>query len=877
MKRRREDEGAALLIVVAFVFVLSLVIGAIATNADTSIRSTQAVRDVRSTNYALDAGVAGAIQAIRPDLTQGVAPGYTNGSNMCSNYNAPPTNGMNVTVSCVGEQGVQGQYDSGAFTPTVNGNNIPPVALQTTANNSEPGVYLDANGEFRIHGSVQATSDVRACTNSGFTKCSGGSNGATLTVEGTVVAGNCIGTIKTYGPPYPPGTLDSSLKSCPNGTPSAIPAYLPDFASPPAAVSAVPTCAQATGNLLTMPIGTYTDATKLNALTTGSCANKIIWFPPGKYFFNFSNAGSHEWDLADATDRVVGGTPFGWTADASARVSDIPKANATNPAYHACITDFDAVPRGANPNNLGVQFAFSGDSHLNIQPAGGNFEICAQPSTTSQEIALLGMPVRGNSSTGSLGATSVTSATGFGADIASAGLTIDGSLSTATTTGTASATFAGYNQLGSSTLPDNAAITQVLLRVTHQEGPNSAAVASASIGGTAADGTAVNVPSFAKCAAATPCSDTFDVTSLFNTVARLRGPAGQAPTLSYSVTAAAGKTVTASLDGLALDVSWLPPSLTANNAAANPAAFVTNVSGAQTIGDAGPPATLTLNSNNATTCQSGGAKNVCITLPGYNQWASALPAGAVVTAVDATIVHSETGQIGTVTLGGTAADGTALSAQTISQCATTCTSTVSLLGATSWTASKLLSGTTGPTLRWQVSVANGSGKSGSATLDGIKLDVRYVPDALGSASGCVSQAPYAANDASTCALLRAQGSSAYVSIHGTIYAPADAIDLKVMNGGTTVFGRGVIARTLRLFFNPSVQYTGDNITINVPDVGAGVRQDRIVDFWACPPLPGGSRPANCDDGNAKLHVVAEYADASTPGADVTIKLWARRR
>jgi hypothetical protein len=694
MRRRRSDEGAALLIVVAFVFVLSLVIGAIASNADTSIRSTQALRDVRSLNYALDAGVAGAIQAIRPDLTQGVAPGFTNGTNLCSNYNAPTTNGAAVTVTCVGEQGVQGQFDSGAFTPTVNGNNIPPVALQTTGNASEPGVNLDANGDFRIHGSVQSTSDIRACTNSGFTKCSGGSTGATLSVEGTVVAANCIGGIKTYGPPYPPGTLDSSLKSCPNGTPSSVPSYLPDFStSPPTGLSgAIPTCAQATGNLLRMPTGLYSDVTKLNALTGGSCTNKIIWFPPGKYFFNFTNAGAHEWDFADSSDRVVGGTPFGWTADANATVNQIPKANATNPAFHACVTDFDAVPRGADASNLGVQFVFTGDSHLNLQPAGGNFEICAQPSSSNQEIALFGVPQRGNSSSGSLGATSVASSTAFGADINDAGLTIDGAMSTATTAvaGTASATFAGFNQLNAATLPAGAVITQVVLRVTHQEGPNSAAVATLNWGGTYADGTVIPAQAMTKCAAAAPCSDTYDVTALFNSVAKLRGAGGQSPTLSYTATAAAGKTATASMDGMALDVFWQPPSQTATGTTGNPAGLVktgtnTDASGAQTIGD-GSTSTLTLDSNSASTCVNGGAKNVCITLAGYNQWANAIPASAIVTAVDATIVHSETGQIGTVTLGGTAADGSALTAQTVGQCGTTCTTTVSLLPATAWTA-----------------------------------------------------------------------------------------------------------------------------------------------------------------------------------------------
>jgi hypothetical protein len=166
--------------------------------------------------------------------------------------------------------------------------------------------------------------------------------------------------------------------------------------------------------------------------------------------------------------------------------------------------------------------------------------------------------------------------------------------------------------------------------------------------------------------------------------------------------------------------------------------------------------------------------------------------------------------------------------------------------------------------------------SATSDLDGIRLDITFAPDALGTAQGCVSAAPYAANDNGTCPLFRAQGNNAYVSLHGTIYAPSSAVDLKIMNGGTTIFGRGAIVRTLRLFFNPSVLYSSSNITVQVPEVGSMLRRPRIVDFWACPPNPDGTRVATCDDTNGKLHVVASFDDNS-PGTPVTVKLWSRRR
>ena len=900
MVRRRSDEGAALLIVIAFVFVLSLVIGAVASNADTGVRSTAALRDVRASNYALDAGVIGAIQSMRNDITQGVAPGFTNGNNLCNNYDAPAVNKVLVTVSCVGEQNVQGQFDSGGFTPTIDTANIPPVALQTAANLTEPGLVLDGNSTFRIHGSVQATSSIRACTNNNWTACSTGSSGTSLYVEGTVKAAQCFGDIKTFGPPYPakpgdpPAPQDNSLMHCP-GTPDAIPTYIPNF-TPAQSATTPPTCPA--GNVIRLSPGTYTSAAALTALTGGTCANKIIWFQPGNYFFNFP-ASDAAWQINDATDRIIGGTPFGWSPSTS-RASDIPIASNANPAYHACVTDYDAVPAGtSDPYAMGVQFVFTGSSRVAVGTNGGSIELCANrahPNSTDQEIALFGVPVRGNAATGELGATSVVTSQNMGSDIGTAGLTTDESFTVPASTpsgGSASVTYGGYNQLDSTTLPASAQITKVTLRVVHQEGPSNGFVSSVTARIAPADGSAPTNVAIPACVGATPCSDEPDVTSILSTVAKLRSSTGQGPQLSFTVAAASGKVATSSIDGIALDVFWLPPSLVATNATGTPVSAVTNASSGASIDATGTPpacsvapatptcASFSLASATATTASD--------TLTGFNSWPVPIPAGSQITSVIATVVHTESGQLLNSApwgLTGTAADGTAISAAAQTTCATPaalCTTPVDLTNALSgsakWTIARLVNGSGGGiSLKFAVNLANGNGKTASGQLDGIRVDVSYTPpDGFGTASGCVAQAPYSRNSSSTCALVSARGAYAYVNIHGTVYAPGSAMDLKVVNGGTTVFGRGMVVRTLRLNFNPSVTYTGNNIAITVPSAGSQIQQDRVVDFWACLPLPTGARPATCDNSNARLHAVAEFVDGSGPGTSIQVRLWAQRR
>jgi hypothetical protein len=331
----------------------------------------------------------------------------------------------------------------------------------------------------------------------------------------------------------------------------------------------------------------------------------------------------------------------------------------------------------------------------------------------------------------------------------------------------------------------------------------------------------------------------------------------------YSVTASKNKTATATLDGIELQVTWVPKSLAAT--AATSTSF-SNVNGALAPDD-GDVATVTL-ANNST----GSLK-----LEGFDQMTvDDLPPNVAITKVLARVVHRNNAGTNSVSLSGKDATGASFS-RAVTKCATNlmeCTQYVdmtSVLGTEAKLRSIAAGVTTGPTLTYNVNQGNSG--SGTSILDGVQLLVIYQPGGLGTASGCVTVTPYDANNAATCPLFGAHGNKAFVIVHGTLYAPSGAFDLKIMNGGTTVFGRGAIMRSLRLFFNPSIVYDGANISVRTPDINLGViHHNRVVDFWAC------VGRVTCTDANARLHAVASFTDSTAnPGSVVEVKSWARRR
>ncbi|MCA1833696.1 MAG: hypothetical protein LC750_13390 [Actinobacteria bacterium] len=122
--------------------------------------------------------------------------------------------------------------------------------------------------------------------------------------------------------------------------------------------------------------GWYDNGTAMRALMGGGC-NKVFWFHPGDYLFDFTDAdaATHEWLVGNKDVFVTGGTPKGWDPAAVTQP--------TMPFPGSCKTSADAAP------NDGVQFVFANDSRLHI--SGGTMELCAKPSTTQQQIAIYGV------------------------------------------------------------------------------------------------------------------------------------------------------------------------------------------------------------------------------------------------------------------------------------------------------------------------------------------------------------------------------------------------------------------------------------------------------------------------------------------------------
>jgi hypothetical protein len=83
-------------------------------------------------------------------------------------------------------------------------------------------------------------------------------------------------------------------------------------------------------------------------------------------------------------------------------------------------------------------------------------------------------------------------------------------------------------------------------------------------------------------------------------------------------------------------------------------------------------------------------------------------------------------------------------------------------------------------------------------LDGVQLVVKYVAPAF-EATRCPTGVP-------TCALLMSTV-SLNLFFRGTVYAPTDELDLNVHNKDTSIFGRGVIARSLLVDVSSSSKQT----------------------------------------------------------------------
>jgi hypothetical protein len=362
---RRDDDGALLIVALAFLALLGLLTTAVLGYADTSLRGHRVFAAERAERYAVDGGVEAAIEVLRDDLDAGRDASYGGTCPDTEPLASFSVNGIATSVTCTAEPG------SGAPTSDEEGDPIVPEhSLLALGTHASEGIVRSGAAALQLNGSIYSRSGI---TSSGL-----------LTSAGKVYAvGTCSVTVISLQPPVncaPNGVaLDDPLGADPSFEPLV--RYAPANQTPPTPtmVLGLPVC---DGSVFTLQPGRYTDARALTTLTTG-CPNATIHLEapangPGVFYFDFQQVGGanepedHIWRVERAGVKVVGGTPKGWVAGAPAALPG------------ACKTTGDAAP------NHGVQLIFGGDSRVDLKL--GSMEICGEPTDDEQSIAVYGVP-----------------------------------------------------------------------------------------------------------------------------------------------------------------------------------------------------------------------------------------------------------------------------------------------------------------------------------------------------------------------------------------------------------------------------------------------------------------------------------------------------
>jgi Tfp pilus assembly protein PilX len=337
----RGEDGAALVIVLIIVTVVGLVLGAVLTLADTSVRATVALRDQTGSAYNADGAAQAAINKLRNEL-------FNNGTGECFGGSDtlglrdfyPATRGQqgnaasSASVRCKAEPGTGAQ---GSPVPISSANKPGTAVLTLGTSAAETGqTYGQSNKPVTIHGGVISNSTID-------------SNKAQLTVTGSTVraVGACAGSIT-------PACTSTPVVADPN---YAVPL------DPPAPPVSLPACNNQTQVAEFRP-GLYTDADFLN-----NCKASWLLFTPGTYFFDFTTGTQRVWTL---NKTAVGGTLTG------------AKTNTPPSLPGACVNPINSATA------LGVTLAFGGSSQLDFGK-GVQAEFCATYRQTSIPTVLYGL------------------------------------------------------------------------------------------------------------------------------------------------------------------------------------------------------------------------------------------------------------------------------------------------------------------------------------------------------------------------------------------------------------------------------------------------------------------------------------------------------
>jgi hypothetical protein len=663
--RRRPDEtGSALLIAMVLTVIFSVFVAEILSFADVALKASTANEAQAKMNYGADGAVEAAINRFRTGAA-------------CDDYPAPTGPGGNsigpvaMVVHCDNE-----------LIPAGGSATRPANALLALGTDPSEGVFVTGPGALRVRGDVVSNSRVGATV------------GGSMVVEGQVYAeGTCTptGAIQTV-------PIADELHCDGNGVDplrGRDPDFTPATSSPPIRRT-VPSCPAAPAWLVTLDPGYYDDAAALSGLTTGgTCAGKVVWLRPGVYYFDFSfrGAASTAWTITDPVVNVIGGTPKGWD----------PATGAAAPRPALSAPGGCQVPGDPGPVD-GVQVILGGESRLDVRE-GAKVELCAEPSSSDQSIAVYGL--QADRPTHTPTPTVVSSVTGF--THPGNALTI-GELAVAPDKNTATAELASPALPSASItvgafrprIPEGSVIDSATLRVAHQDKDNAGVIAVAASFPGETCGTQ-SLP-------AHPAAVTVDVVDL-KACGLDRSSRFAELAVTYTASLGAGGAPGADeLDGIALDVAYRSP-VTRKPTSAAGTGFA-NPSNGFDIGER-PEAV-------AAATLSAGTPTANIALTGFGD--PPIPTGSLIDSAVLRVAHRDDGDIGSVRVAPSFPGSTCGTRTLTTHPGSIVEDEVDLRACGLNTAAAL----EGLSATYSALLAGG-GTSATVTLDGIALDLVYRP------------------------------------------------------------------------------------------------------------------------------------------------------
>jgi hypothetical protein len=368
---RGDDSGASLVLALVFVSVVALVVAAVLTFTDTSIRVTMALREQAAVTAAADAAADIAINTLRESTYAGdgncwgTVPELSLPSSVFPN--APEV--VSASVACQADS-ASDEFPLGT----------PAQAILTVATGTIDGLAVLDNNSIaspaagvRVNSNVYSNSRIFVGAEANLTALSGGvvraRTGCTLQTITVPFVGTFRGTI----------TPNPTTAQCNVATAFACPqCETPSTAALAAqAPQAVPACAA----IMTFAPGRYTDLAALNHRTENCrSGSAILHFTPGVYFFDFPPIGLiQSWEV-ERGSIVAGALAPGVVLPASGAAPAMPGA-CKSPVPTGSATWVPPSP------DEGVTFIFSGYSRMQVT-ASARVEICGRYAGTKAPLAI---------------------------------------------------------------------------------------------------------------------------------------------------------------------------------------------------------------------------------------------------------------------------------------------------------------------------------------------------------------------------------------------------------------------------------------------------------------------------------------------------------